>query len=668
MNHPTIIYWKWDDTILEPLVMETKLQDIIQNTTFSMLYLSFHHMTISFTDARLQALVTRCEAILRQNGRGMMLDIDGRAELEGYLKKQPKGRAMTATFVEHPLDENGTCRFRMKKLVRRHTGRKEEKEGPVRVAGCWVFQPQGATKYEPETLAPATCTWKDGEDETEFEIVSQKEHAGKTALTVLIYPFTIPDIFAKEFYEYYEELFQKAASFPLQGVSNDEWGFDLSLKLDDQHNFWVNDFPYTDAFAQRYEEKTGIALDDAMLWFARRPVGQEGKSVAAIAAYTETLREGMKLGNDWFYETGKRFWGPDTFIGVHSTLWGDYTDSSLDILHNGLDWWEVRRDYTQTDEFIAMPVRLALAHRWGSPVWYNMWYSGGSQQFDTYLRESWRNARYGGRTHYLGYECPNENNVYDIKMPTELKQLGQMEAQIGKLDAFVSGQPDSRVLIVFGMEAISDWLDNFGGPKIVRSIGKMRNVLQYATGLFSHCLCDLVPSSEAVNGSLYVENGKARYGTQTYDAVILVEPQYLHPKALEFFQRYSQQGGRLMIVGECTMLSDGTESQQLQQVPATRLQTLSVIETVETLLQWEVPFHRTSQGCRFQDGTWVFTAKGVQATENGLRISQVLDGKTVEFLGEDFFAIRPASDSFAFGSCRKLTVDGKNLLPQWEKA
>ena len=116
------------------------------------------------------------------------------------------------------------------------------------------------------------------------------------------------------------------------------------------------------------------------------------------------------------------------------------------------------------------------------------------------------------------------------------------------------------------------------------------------------------------------------------------------------------------------MLSDGTESQQLQQVPATRLQTLSVIETVETLLQWEVPFHRAPQGCRFQDGTWVFTAKGVQAKGNGLRISQVLDGKAIEFLGEDFFAIRPASGSFAFGSCRKLTVDGKNLLSQSEKA
>ncbi|MDE6274771.1 MAG: hypothetical protein K2L87_06980, partial [Clostridiales bacterium] len=78
-----------------------------------------------------------------------------------------------------------------------------------------------------------------------------------------------------------------------------------------------------------------------------------------------------------------------------------------------------------------------------------MWYSMGTRDINTYYVETWRNLRFGGRTHYLGYECPNEAVVLELKPQGMLESIEDMDARVRMYDGVVS-QPDCKLLLLFG--------------------------------------------------------------------------------------------------------------------------------------------------------------------------------------------------------------------------
>src|SRR5690606_30461259 len=61
----------------------------------------------------------------------------------------------------------------------------------------------------------------------------------------------------------------------------------------------------------------------------------------------------------------------------------------------------VKRDWAQTDEVVPFGIRTALAKKWNSPVWFNMYYRygrpQGSEHADDYEEELWSSALAGGR-------------------------------------------------------------------------------------------------------------------------------------------------------------------------------------------------------------------------------------------------------------------------------
>jgi hypothetical protein len=416
-------------------------------------------------------------------------------------------------------------------------------------------------------------------------------------------------------------------------------------------------------------------------------------SAVAVSDYLRVLRERMGENNRWFYDETKRRFGDGAFVGVHPTLWGDSSDFSMDIAHNGLSWWETPRDYAQTDECVAMPIRLALAHKWGGPVFYNMWYSGNTQQLETYWHETWRNARFGGRTHYLGYECPNEPGVFRLKHPGALEGIEAMERKISEIDRVQRSQPDCRALIVFGMEAASNWRLSGKWALPVRGQGLLPQILKFANALFEHFLCDLVPSTEISNGSVEIEGGSAWLGTQAYDAIIYVAPELCGRDVLRKLSAYSAGGGRLLLAGACTRCADGrpagADFAELARLadragradqagfaglaeraepeeptgrtdPADRAgraglavfaaqagftglapEIPSAAETLGWLSSQGIPANRWHNGCAYQDGSLLFTAEGHMPTGNILAVDCRRNGRAIRFTGEDYYYAAP---------------------------
>ncbi|MDR1061532.1 MAG: hypothetical protein LBL83_10085 [Clostridiales bacterium] len=558
--------------------------------------------------------------------------------------------------------------------------RPQDAAGPQR---AWAYAPGSLSRLPAEA---ASITDLGGE--SLYEIDAGAAFANKRLLLAPVFAHGIPDLFSDNLDGFYRGLFDAVADLPLGGAAVDEWGWDLAMG-DSDGLFYIMGAPYSDGLLRRYAAATGRCLDDDLVHFvcvpaesglpagepaipaaaahpasaipasparpatappatapATAPAIPAPASALAVSDYVRALRERMRENNRWFYDETKRRFGEKAFVGVHPTLWGDPSDFSMDILHNGVSWWEAPRDYAQTDECVAMPVRLALAHKWGGPVFYNMWYSGNTRQLETYWRETWANARFGGRTHYLGYECPNEPGVFRLKHPGALEGIEAMERKISELDRLQRSQPDCRALIVFGMEAATNWRLHGGWALPVRGQGLLPRILGYASALFEHFLCDLAPSTEISSGAVRIDGGSARLGTQDYDAVIFLAPEFCGRDVLERLAGYAGAGGRLLLAGGCSRCSDGLPAGEALArlrgaASACFPEIPSAMETLGWLGSQGVSANRWHNGCAYQDGSLLFTAEGHMPTGNALAVDCSHRGRAVRFTGEDYYYEAP---------------------------
>lgn len=624
----SILYWKWDDTIFENGRMEFAVKNIVERSTFDLIYVSFHHLGLPYTDARLYAKIEAFCAELARHGRKVLLDIDVRGELAGVAAEGGE-QAEMLYFIKASVD-NGRGRVSRKNHERGRTGRASTHKGPERITGAWAVG---------DPAVPVCVTFTDDGTTTVFD-VSAGRYTGEV-LIAAAYTRGIPDLFSDKTYDYYERMIAFHKDLPIAGAANDEWGFDVALECDNCGLFTVHGFPYTDCLERAFVAKYGYTLIDK-LWQFCIPAA-DGSSCKVINDYLELLRAQMKYGNDFFYDTVKKTFGPDAFVGVHPTFWGDPHDCGIDVLQNGLDWWEVKRDAAQTDEFVIMPVRLALLHKSRGRVWYNMWYSGNTQQLHTYFAETYRNAAFAGRTHYLGYECPNEPGVYNLKHPQGLEEATLSEQQVEKLRAHVSSVPDSRVLVVFGTEAACNWLNAYNEPVITRGTGLFPSILRFADGLCRNYLCDLVPSSEIDNGSLTLVDGRPVYGDQTFDAVIYLEPQYMTDAVHAFMNAYAETG-RLIVAGDGDRDRDGRPSDWARRLKDKAYARFDAVPTVrEACMALDgVAKNVVPEGCVYRDGTVVMTSgcDAVLPAGNYTERTFTFENDTVQCAFTDFIVLK----------------------------
>jgi len=650
MKYKSILYWKWDESIFEEGKLEHGLSNIVRRSGFDLIYVSFHHLGRPYDDPALYAKLKSFADGLKAAGRGLMADIDVRGELSGFLARYPGEEAQMARFAEGVLDTGGYGEITVKNPVRGRTGRGITDKGPDAVLCAWAFDK--ADKSESlGAPSPVNAAFSDiGNGFTRFIVNGGRENAGKRFLIAAAYSRGIPDHFSDNLYIHYRKMLEYHRDLGLAGAANDEWGYDVFTEAADGNLYFAESFPFSAGMAAAYLKQTGRSLNGDLFYFAYAPQDDIGRAYAAINDYVKLLRSRMKHNNDWFYGACKEVFGLDVFVGVHPTYWGDPYDFGFDILQNGLDWWEVKRDTAQTDEFVLIPIRLAMLHKWGGGVWYNMWYSGNTQQLHTYFTESWQNARFGGRTHYLGYECPNEPGVFNLKHPQAMEQIAEMERKLAGLDRYQQAAPDSRVLVVFGAEAVSNWLLSYGEARITRGTGTLPRVLAWTAALFEHFLCDLVPSSELENGGVRMEGGKPACGSQRYDAVIYLEPECAGIETLNFLENYARGGGRLMIMGRCVYMRDGLPAGERFRA-LTRAACLysesyiAVGEAVKRLDRYKIPRNRWKNGCRHRDGTVIFTANGILPSGNYFETDEKIDGKRIRFACDDYYVYRPVKES-----------------------
>jgi len=649
VDNRSLIYWKWDDNIFDGKLVE-KIEDLCSRTQIGAVFVGLHWIKKPFDDPELISTIEIMCKELHKRGRKLYIEVCPRCELATFESLSSDACYLTG-FYEHVLDEDGNGAFDIKSETLYHYWR-TEKPGRGRLLSAFAINKTGEHTYEDASLGVITdnATLSFGEiDEAgstnaTVSISAGKENAGKTVVVFYGEFQAIPDIASPDLVKLFEHMLKSIAHIPIDGVCSDEWGYDVILKVEKLTNYYhdvvtMRHISVSDHLASRYRQEGGGELYTDLFHMYYCSPETVAKSCAVRANYFNALRSIMAQNDQDMYRLSKATFGSEVFFGVHPTWWGSEDQQFFEFFKNGFYWWEARRDIAQTDEVVLMPIRTALAHKWGSPFWYNMWYSMGTRDINTYYRETWSNSLYGGRTHYLGYECPNEDVVLELKPEGMLETIEAMDSRVRILDKLQHTQPDCRVLLLFSIEAAQSWPDGTTWhPPFDSNHNILRDSLRFAKELFADTLCDIVPTSEIRNGSLSVCDGKAVYGSQTYDGVIVLFPDLLEREYFTFLR--SLDPSRLLVMGAGSRYSNGEAYTAQDHALATGVE-VSVSKAIKTLENWNVPKNRSKHGVVYQDGSIIYSALGDKPTGNKLNINETLGGRIIDFDGEDFLFVSP---------------------------
>lgn len=642
---PVIGVWNWHPGTLEPDGFKSTIDRASMHSPFNLLipFLRFPDKEVS-DDVILNQVKLAAEYAVEKN-IALVPDIDVRSarrafqlqypdEMQGLLRVKEvelSGAEATETFVRS-IDN----------LSDHYSGGNIPKYTSFGSKLLRVYAYKGNSEgIAPESLQDITdkCTTVFESDDS-VRIALPPSTGNQTHAAVLV-SFTLfyPDIFAPHLMDFQQALIRQYAGIPLAGICKDEWGFPPYFPRyadEDTHDFW-----FSEHRAREYTMITGgrDLLSDCLL-MAKEFKGKQLERQVAINHFRAlSLKRNVDLEAD-FYNTVKEVFGPDAAVTVHPTWW-PYPDEN-EMKKNGLDWWAVKRDWAQTDEIVPFAARTALCKKWGSPIWYNMYYTRG------FSDQVWSSALAGGRLNYLGFQ-----SLYD-------PELMRAESRIRLLNTISESPLDCPVAVIFGHPGAMNW----AGPHF-GDVGMDLVNLFWNTGYPA----DLIPSSEIANGSLYMdEEGWVCYGKQRYSALVLYHPEFDKKATSEFFMNAGKSQTSLFRMGDWTrdfygeaiddeiMLPVGMKEEKDYRnvyleimdvmrdlgIPAQTPATENLDEVYYTLRDFNQvsKFPPTSGYCRLIDGTIIHVAGTNNVSGDTIDVTHEINGYPVVFDAVGVAAVR----------------------------
>ena len=671
--YPQILYWKWNDEMLEEGLMEAKVQDIIDRSCFTDIYVAPHSMFTresTLTGSIMHEKIKKLNEILNKNGRRLIMDIDIRRE-PGVYAKISNELSYFVSQMDVDLDADGKAFVEIPKNTYAPPRRVED-DSYVAVAdynfvdsilGAYAVDmvSEGVFKKDTFTNIIDKVELSSEGDQSYLTIDAGKENANRHCYFFVSYCIRMPDWMSEEFLQGEQVMIEALNDIPLSGVCLDEWGLSVFMQ-----NGYSMGLYYSRGMVEKYEKYCGRKFLDDLPYFYYSPEGELDKSIRTVNAYFDVIRQQTVKGEQTLYDLTKKYFGKDAFVGCHPTWWGSKFSLLLEGFHNGLNWWEVPRDYAQTDEVVSIPIRNSMARLCPKPVWYNMWYSQRTLDIKTYFTETWTNARFGGRTHHLGYECYEPGVVLTLKEEGRLEQISEMEEQIKKLNSFQKALPDARVLCLFGMQSYLNWhYSNHGKTTISSKLSNYTDPLKFSNILFDkNVLHDFTPTSEIDRGTLKLEGDKVVYNGHTYDAVIVINPDGCSKSVIDFIDNYAEKNGNLIVIGSINRLDDGTEISHEFNTKYSFKEIPEVDEVIAILDELKIARNMTDKLCVFTDKSVIASTSGDKNVGNELKVDFEVDGHSVSFDGTDFVAVRieNGQPDVRFGTAKKFTIDGKSML------
>lgn len=632
-----------------------EIEDIVSRSCFDSIYITTHWCHEGITSPKMHDAVRKACQAIHQKGRKMIFEIDFRAEKAIFVKQNQNQRTGFVYCKEIDLDSEGAgeaCfKIEQGEGGELFLGNRQSGEELLR---AYSYE-KAINGYLPDTLVDITGDCKlDRKDKACVEVtIDSPASMDKKAFIMAVSWFDFNDLFSKENDEFFNSLLERYSTIPLDGIALDEMGYPWHIDFDftpSTYMTWNNSPYFSWAMVQKYKDRYSR---DLVLDYLNRFVGSAEdpkEQIKSINYYFELIRLEVVRVETLFYSQGKKLYGKDAFIGVHPTWYAiEETQNTPEIWKNGIDWWEVPRDYGFTDEIMIYPVRLALTHKAKGAIFYNMWYSEATLCLDTFITEIFRNARYGGRTISLGYECINEVGiVMQLKDKGMLEAVSEAEKAIELLDTFQTSPVASDIIVIMGIPAACSLLSNKNGKGDWNGYkNRFKDSFEIAKGIWdSGYNCDLVASYEIDNRNVLVdEGGRIVYGNQSYNFVVIVNPEYCKREMLEFVDQVKSVGKGIAIIGGMKSDFDGETVPNQFWEKDEKIHFYNdnpeISDLVFLLKDYQIETNRIPNGSISQDGSAILTAPSPKTPSGNYFESEfILGGHSVYLRANDLVGIK----------------------------
>jgi len=547
-HHPEIAYWFFNKEMLNEASYKRKIDTLASFGKFTLLFITARNGVDFYDSKTMHPVFAKLVEYAHQKGLKIGLQLwekRGNVSIENTERLIQEGEVV--------LDDNGFAEYT---TLSRHA-RDIKLLIKSDLFKVLAFKKVSKGYYDATTLKDITylCKAESDKKSVSVKINCGNDFKGYTAyiLTQHYYNFTSNHSEAAK--NNLIDILRAYSDIPFDGVGLDEY---TNLRVSTtwelkKTNEIFRERSYSLSMASQFQKKTGEDLETILFNMRYAPEGIPAVRMKAINAYFDILRSGTMNIERIIYDSGKHFFGKNTFIGLHNTH-HNYLDGD-EIWQTGLNWWNVKRDYGQTDEKTPTVTQMGIGMSYPMNALYNMYY-------DKSLENIWTKAlndlRYGIRTHYHAINDVQHWGV-SVESDSALIQISKVENAARLLNRFNPSFPKIHLLVVFGMEAQLNWYPDEQARNL-NDINGGLDIEKKAKEIWDAGYPDaLVPTDVIKDGRLTTGyDGKPVLQGHVFDAILFLYPQYAKESTLSFFENYVNRGGKLILEGDVTNGFDGT--------------------------------------------------------------------------------------------------------------
>jgi hypothetical protein len=464
-----------------------------------------------------------------------------------------------------------------------------------------------------------------------------------------------PDMFSKFMPDSLIGAIRAYKDVGFDGAALDEFGY-MAL-----HNAAHEQFRgrfYTDSMAVFYKRRTGQDLIRTLFDMRYAPKGDLRPRMRAINNYFDMLRQGPLEVERKFFQATADIFGPQAFHGIHNTF-HNHLDGD-EIWSTCINWWEVPRDYGQSDEITPYTTQLGIGLNHPKPVEYRQHY--GSVR--SFLEEGINDARFNVRVHY---HALNDEHGWgtDMRTPQMLKGVSAVEDKVRLLNYFDAPRPAMNVLYLFGYPALANWFP-IASQRNEWDINGSLKAEEKAVAAWTAGYRGAFASSNLIQeGKITTdEHGGILYGGHRFTALVFIGPEYSKPSTLNMLERFVAGGGKLMLDGTATHDFAGNDIRAGFNTLAQKAVATSF--SVDSMSKLGVPKLAIDEGAVYDDGSVVLADLDSLLNNQPKPFSVTVDGHI--FSGEYIGLLAIKSDAeghllkLAAGGLQVLKCDGKTVV------
>lgn len=653
-NHPEIGYWFISPNLLADDKYLPNVDSLAKKCKYTMLFLTAREGANFYNYSLMHPIFKKLVEEAHKKGLKVGLQLWG-----NYQDKSMEGSQRMIVENEVVLDESGNA----DKVIKAKYVRFPDRLLASGLFKVYAFRKTGDGFYDPATLQDITnqciATLPD-KTTVQVSIKGSASLAGYTACIMTQEYCSQSSMWGDVEINGFTEAMKTYSDIPFDGFALDEYGNKFVERIFDPNTKepfrgrW-----YSTAMAEAFEKQKGESLTKVLFDGRYAPAGKPEVRIRAINTYMEFMREGALRVEKAVYDKSKEIFGDQIFNGIHDTYHNSLVND--EIWANGIAWWRSPRLYGQTDEKTFTPTQMGVAMAHTKNAMYNQYYDA---VLSPVIVKALNDLRYGVRTHYHALNDKRPLR-FDLEFPEAIDSINKIENCARLLNRFNPSLPDVRLLVVFGMEALSNWYPNIS-ERGVYDINDKLKIEEKALEIWkAGYLNALVPSDLIVNHTLFInKDGKPEMNGHVFDAILYLNPQYAREPVLSFLEAYERVGGKLMIEGTADRDFNGKQINDRFQAIYRKAAVIGY--SVNGLGKLGLHKNTLPNGCRNADGSYVYTDLASFRTDKPATFSVSIgaDEYSATYTGLAIIKAdqKTGIQKFAAAGCDRITKNGQVIL------